>query len=173
MHGTRPVNVSTALSATVTKRLTKAVTLSAPSVVSVHVPAKGFRAHKNGTNQTSFPSATFTQVTFGTEAYDSGNYFASSAWTPPSGYVRLMASTYATGTVTINTTAAIAIYKNGAIFQQSNYAAISGGAGPINVIVDDNSNGSDVYTVRFLVTGSSLVIDGTATYTWFSGYLFP
>lgn len=51
----------------------------------------GFRAHKNGALQT-VAVGTVTQLTFGTELYDVGNYFVTDAWTPPAGLVDINAS---------------------------------------------------------------------------------
>lgn len=129
-----------------------------------------FRADKNGSNQTSFPSGAFTQVTFSNEQYDNGGYFASSAWTPPSGYVRMMAQIYVSSGATNNVVGAVAIYKDGAIFQQSNFEQGAASCGPVNVVVDDNCNGSNAYTVYAFVQGAGMAINGTVNYTWFAGY---
>ncbi len=148
------------------------VSLTATAIV----PIKGFRAHKNGTNQTGLTSNAFTQVTFSTESYDVGGYFASSAWTPPAGIVRMMASVYVTATQTNDGFPAfIAIYKDGVIFARSNYAqnSVTTECGPINVVVDDNASGSNVYTVYVNCIGTNLTADGTSAFTNFSGYVFP
>jgi hypothetical protein len=134
-----------------------------------------FRAHKNGTDQTSFPDATETQITFGTEAYDNGNFFASNAWTPPAGKIRLMANVYITGTETNSQVSYVTIRKNNATFAQSNFCGNAADAGPTNVVADDNCSGSDVYTVfaYFDRSSGSTTVSGNSLYTWFSGYRFP
>ena len=48
------------------------------------VPVPGFHAYNTASQ--SIPTATLTQVTFGTESYDHGSIFASSTFTVPAGY---------------------------------------------------------------------------------------
>ncbi len=134
-----------------------------------------FSAHKNGTDQTGIADLTFTQITFGTEVYDVGGYFSSSAWTPPAGKVSLNVTCFMTGTVTVGSICLVAIYKNGVIFKQGIIGAgsdISGGSAA--TVTDDIANGSDVYTAYVFVnvdSGTATVL-GLSRQTWFSGHWF-
>ena len=51
----------------------------------------GFRANRNGTDQTGVASATTTLISFNNEAFDDGNCFdtTNARWTPPAGLVWL------------------------------------------------------------------------------------
>jgi hypothetical protein len=139
------------------------------SAVLANVPS--FSVHKNGTDQTGVGSAAFTQVTFGTELYDIGSYFASNAWAPPAGKVHLCAGVAFSGTISAGANCQIAIFKNGAAHLQipCNPFTNAGGA---SVGIDDVANGSDVYTVFAYVTTSSgtATILGNTAQTRFSGH---
>ncbi|WP_315759294.1 MULTISPECIES: hypothetical protein [unclassified Bradyrhizobium] len=140
---------------------------------SVRVNTPCFSAHKNGTDQTGIADSTFTQVTFPTEVYDVGNYFAANAWTPPAGKVHLDAAVFISATVTTGAQIAITLYKNGAGFKQGNWplsSLLGGGAGFIGC--DDIANGADVYTVQVYVDTSSgtATISGNSVLTFFSGH---
>jgi hypothetical protein len=131
-----------------------------------------FSAHKNGTDQTSFPDATFTQVTFGTEAFDVGSNFASNTWTPPAGKVCMMAAVTATGTITLGNFIGIAIYKNGASYKKGVYPCATN-QGNANITAIDDANGTDAYTVQCYldVTSGTGTISGAADSTYFMGYM--
>jgi len=130
-----------------------------------------FSVHKNGTDQTGVASATFTQVTFGTELYDVGNYFASNAWTPPAGKVHLNATVAFSGTIVAGANCQIVIIKNGATFLQCGANPFTN-AGSATLHVDDIANGSDVYSVSMYITTSSgtATITGNAGQTRFTGH---
>lgn len=129
----------------------------------------GFRAHKNGVNQ-SITSAPL-KLTFGTEAYDIGGYYdtATSRWTPPPGIVHLTASMM-TGPMTA-ATQELRILKNGALFSRSvnsNYSQFDGQT----VVADDVASGSDYYEVEcYLTTAGALIADGRPDITYFEGHL--
>lgn len=132
-----------------------------------------FKAHKNGTDQTGVADNTLVQVTFGTEVYDIGNFFASNAWTPPAGKVSLTASVIMSGTISIGALGIIVLQKDGSDLQQANFAMPSGG-GTVHATVEDVCTGSNAYTVKASMDVSS----GTVTFlglvrcTYFCGHWF-
>lgn len=136
--------------------------------------ASRFSANKNATDQTGIASATYTQVTFGTEEYDVGSYFASSAWTPPSGPVKLRAAFRYSGTLALGGLAAISIYKNGAGWAQVLGGADVAAATGLFVERADVANGTDVYTVYAYVTttAGNATISGIVSDTFFQGETF-
>jgi hypothetical protein len=134
-----------------------------------NVPA--FSAHKNGTDQTGVVSATFTQVTWSTEVYDVGGYFASNGWTPPAGKVHLNVTISFTGTISAGANCQIIVMKNGASFLQSACNPFTN-AGGASVPIDDTANGSDVYTISMYITTSAgtATIVGAAAQSRFTGH---
>ncbi len=128
-----------------------------------------FKANKNNTNQTSVVASTFTQVTFGTEVYDNGNYFAANAWTPPAGYVSLVLNLGCGGTISNGTSVFSLIYKNGSA-ATSYFQYASNNAALLSMEFNDTCNGSDVYTAQgFIAAGSGLLFTGANEFTCFSG----
>lgn len=150
--------------------LANGVTGTLPNANVATVPC--FSVHKNGTDQTGIADVTFTQVTFGTEIYDVGSYFASNAWTPPAGKVTLNAALLASGTWSAGAQIAIAIYKNGANLKQANWYSAAANAGAAFIGCDDIANGTDAYTVQVYVDVSSgtATISGTSNNTYFCGH---
>lgn len=142
-----------------------------PTIVIAGLPA--FSVNKNGSDQTGVASATFTQVTFGTELYDVGNFFTANAWTPPAGKVHLNADISFSGTITAASNCSVAIFKNGAsLMQVSTNPFTNAGAGVVSI--DDIANGSDAYTVDVFITtsaGTATVI-GNIAQTRFTGHWF-
>jgi hypothetical protein len=133
-----------------------------------------FSAHKNGTNQTGIANATFTKITFGTERFDvNGNYdAANSKWTPPAGRVLILGATYwsvATGAGNF----ILSVYKNGVRYEDQIATNFTAGATLANnLAVIDDANGTDFYELYgFGSTGTTLTIDGTASATYFMGYM--
>lgn len=135
---------------------------------------QGFKATKGGTDQTGISSGVTTAVTFGTEVYDVGGFFASNKWTPPAGNISLLAAADFTGTLNAAGGVAFFIYKNNALFTGINWEPASG-EGTISIVASDAANGTDVYEVRIQITTSSgtATVSGSDTLTWFSGYVLP
>lgn len=131
-----------------------------------------FKAHKNASDQTGVADNTATQVTFGTEVYDIGGFYASNAWTPPAGKIRLTASVLVSGT-TVGSIGAIFIQKDGADLTQSNFQTPNGG-GTLFVTVDDVCTGSNAYTVKASldVSAGTVTFSGLVRCTYFSGHWF-
>ena len=139
-------------------------------------PAVGFRAFKNGVNQTGMLNNTFTKVTFPTEEYDNGSYFdpVLSRWTPPAGLVHMDAKwTNGAGFATDSNQMAV-IYKNGVEFKRTTTMTSSGS--PVNspsISLDDVASGTDYYEVYAWSQGiaASATIDGASYATVFGGHV--
>ena len=124
-----------------------------------------FSAHPSG-NQ-SISSGTFTKVNFATEEFDTNSNFASSRFTPTvAGYYQINA-----GMVLVQGTSGLAkidIYKNGTTYKSltgvfSTEGYVTGGT----VIYFNGS--SDYVEIYAFGAGTSPVIQGGSTQTWFSG----
>lgn len=131
-----------------------------------------FSVHKNGTNQTGVANSTTTQVTWPTEIYDIGSFFASNVWTPPAGRVALKFGFIADGTILAGSAVAASITKNGAttVFKSAVGTSITNAAWAY-IDIEDVANGTDAYgaAVTFAVTGTA-TIRGVADQTWFMGH---
>lgn len=132
-----------------------------------------FSAHKNGTNQTGIASGGFTKLTFGTEIFDTGNYFASSTWTPPAGKVIVTWQIGCLTNVPTNTVFLATLYKNGARFKDGMSGLSSGivsGDSTSTGSVIDSCNGTDIYEIYvFQNTGGNISVNGSSFSTYFSG----
>ena len=129
-----------------------------------------FLADKNGTNQTGFSANVWTQVTFSTERYDIGSYFASNAWTPPAGKIILSANVGNAGTASAGTTAGAAFYKNGSAFAVF-WINQPANNGFMSIDCMDVANGSDAYTLYgYNGAGASRQFAGSIDATFFSGH---
>lgn len=129
-----------------------------------------FRAHKNATDQTGIVDQTWTTLTFGTEVYDIGGYFASDTWTPPAGPIAMTASAFASAGVTASNLEFLGIWKNGALFAYGS----PGYAQATNVFraavsASDLANGTDAYIVRVFLIGGPSTVSGAINSTWFEG----
>lgn len=131
-----------------------------------------FFAHKNGTDQTGIVSVTTTQVTFGTELYDVGNYFASNSWTPPAGKINIGAQFQVTGTFGTGAGSQLVLFKNGTTFRYKDTYSSTANVNTLNFITDDICTGSDVYAIYVYQPTSSgtATITGATLLTWFYGH---
>jgi hypothetical protein len=134
----------------------------------------GFRAYKNGVNQTGLANITWTKVTFPTEEYDLGNFYnpATSQWTPPAGLIHLDARVGHASGIADQSNIWVAIYKNGAELKRGGSitaSALASSGGGISI--DDIANGTDYYEVWTYANGvaSTWTIDGTF-FTVFNGH---
>ena len=145
---------------------------AAAALVNLGVGPVGFFAHANGGAQ-AFPSGSFTVVTTGTEIFDSGNYFSSNAWTPPSGRpVTMSGSVSFIPTVANVGTHVIAIFKNGVEFARGQIGPFGTNTIPQGCTVSavDLPNGTDVYTLRaFQNNAASINSTGAIPNTYFCG----
>lgn len=141
--------------------------------VSLGSADSSFSAHKNGTDQTGITgdNSTYTQVTFGTEVWDTGSNFASSTWTPPAGKALINVQLYISGTFAAGNVFTGAIYKNGSLLKEGFvYAARANNTiVTVNVIVD--CNGTDAFTVRVKGQADSgtLTVNGQSKWSFFTG----
>lgn len=147
------------------------VTLGLAIGTNVQAAAKGFSAHKNAVDQGSVTSDTYTKVTFGTEAYDTGVDFDTtlSRWTPPAGLISIDCQVLFTGTIAADVTGFIAVYKNGAAYKIGRATHSVANSTPLAIACKDNANGTDYYEIFAKTVGSSLVVNGGITNTWFMG----
>ncbi len=134
-----------------------------------------FRVNKNGSNQTGIVDSTLTLVTWGTEVYDNGGYFASNKWTPPAGTHVLYAVVNNLGTNTaLNGGQLVDIYKNGAAIAQGvDVDYLAGGSLQTHIMVIDEANGTDYYEVYFYTdttVATTGTIDGAVIVTFFEGW---
>lgn len=131
-----------------------------------------FRAHKNGTDQSSISSATWTKLTFGSEAFDVGGHFdtTNARWTPPAGPVRLSAQAHLLSGTVDDAYAYIAIYKNGSALVQKVRVVKGTKDQAFDITVNDVASGSDYYEayVNFGGTGNKAV-SGNSMWTFFCG----
>lgn len=125
-----------------------------------------FLAHKNGSSQ-AVAATTETQVTFGTEASDTGSFFASNAWTPPSGKVVVGCNVYIenVGSGSI----AVRIKRDTTTIAEC-IRAVPTASEPMTLSLVDTANGSNVYRV-YVQTDSdtSYSVEGTSYRTFFWG----
>lgn len=130
-----------------------------------------FKAHKNGSDQTGVADNVSTAVTFGTEAYDIGGFFASNGWTPPAGKVSLAAHYHFTGTISAGAVVIILLMKDGSPVAQWNFGATAS-QGAAGFYYEDVCTGSNVYTVNAQIdlTSGTATILGAASLTYFCGH---
>jgi len=131
-----------------------------------------FLATKGGTDQTAIADSTFTQVTFGTEVFDTGGYFSSNAWTPPAGLVLMNSTLLVSGTFSTGGQIAIMLYKNGVAYKQWNVAASSSfSGGSPQFSISERASGTDVYTVYVYAdtTSGTASVSGNTLHSFFSG----
>jgi microcystin-dependent protein len=142
-----------------------------PAPVGAMQPS-GFRAHKNGVDQTGVGPA-YTKITFGTEDYDQGGYYdvANSRWTPPAGLVHIDGAFYVPSGLSSGANLHAVIYKNGAQLR-STFINLSTTVNQIQISLDDLANGTDYYELwSYTPTGSTVSINGGALYTFFGGHV--
>jgi hypothetical protein len=172
-----PLNVALAyLSGSLVTQLNThfgAVSTSISNHISVYASTRPtFQAHKNAVNQVSVSSATNVAVTFGTEEWDTGGFFSSSAWTPPAGKHRLSLSIeWLTNNAVDNEALTHFITKNGGAYRTFQHvrAGTAQNIGFCDSCLID-ANGGDVFSVLVNKGGAGDgAINGAVARTWFSG----
>jgi phage-related tail fiber protein len=131
-----------------------------------------FSAHKNSTAQTGMTSVTDVLVTWSTEEWDTGSYFASNVWTPPAGkYVIHAAIQFGTTNAVDNEPLHIVIAENGVQYKRlisSRSGTLATGVA-LSCIVD--ANGTDTFSIYGRKGGAG---DGNLTgsidVTFFQGH---
>jgi hypothetical protein len=159
-------NINSALA-----QISQSVSVQIAAAISVYASSRPtFRAHKNGTNQASI-SATNTPITFGTEDWDVGSYFASNVWTPPNGRYRLTVSlTWTTANAVDNERLQTALQLGGL----NTLVAHHSRAGTIQQTFVDSFlvsvDGSTTVGVAALKSGAGDgELSGNLSLTWFCG----
>lgn len=105
-------------------------------------------AHKNGTAQASITSTADIKLTFSTESWDIGGYFASSTWTPPAGKVRISAQAFFGTTNAVNgELIQIKVYKNGAAVHRQLQYRVGTSFQTIAISVLETANGTDTFEI--------------------------
>lgn len=133
-----------------------------------------FRVSKNGVDQTGISSATPTLITWSTEDFDIGSYFASNVWTPPAGRVFLHCNAQMSGTISADADVYVRIHKNGSLLKVGTpISAVKANSNFSEAIVIDNANGTDTYSAYALITTSSGngAVVGTINNTFFEGFM--
>jgi len=141
---------------------------------------RSFSVTKGGANQTGVGTGAYTKVTWPTIDWQTstGTPFASDKFTCDlSGkYHFYTAVKFTTSQLYDN---AIALYKNGGVAKYANYfIAYDAGANTgqptmqLEATIDLSASGTPDYVEVYVhqESGGDLIIDGTATATWFTGY---
>lgn len=131
-----------------------------------------FSVHKNGTDQTGIADATFTDVTWPTEAFDVGSQFASDGWTPTAGKVFMVCNLLVAGTFPTGSLMSVAVTKNGSLLKSSTWYAAAANTASLTISAIDSANGTDVYKIQVYVDTSSgtASVNGSSVATYFQGY---
>jgi hypothetical protein len=113
---------------------------------STEFPRVAFRAAKNSTQS---GISVCTTVSWPSETFDIGGYFASDGWTPPAGKYRLSAAvSWGNTGASVGETLTVSIYKNASPDSTRSMVRGSGAAGlaqEVTAIVE--ANGTDLFTV--------------------------
>lgn len=133
-----------------------------------------FSAHKNGTDQTTISSATWTKLTFTTEDWDEGSHYdaANSKFIPTvPGKYRLSAAVAVSAGLVDGQQTYLAIYKNGSVHRNTTLVpgAAATHSGLLTVIVDANGS-SDYFEVYINVSGAGdKTVSGGTNNSYFQG----
>lgn len=131
-----------------------------------------FSAVKAG-NQGGILSATETLITFPTEEWDDGAFFASNAWTPPAGKVALDAGVHFDAANMVDGASVyLTFYKNGAELKRGTTYRI-GAANAVVVIgsIIDEADGDDFYEVYAFASGAGNKTVLASVGTFFQGHM--
>ena len=133
--------------------------------------AASFSVHKNGTDQTTISASTFTKVTWPTEEFDTGNYFASDRFTPLTTGKYLLCCTLHMDSES-SALHRLSLYKNGTEFRRVSRNSVVGTLPDslgLSTIVQ--ANGSTDYFEIFVYHENSvnLTLNGSAALTYFTG----
>lgn len=136
------------------------------------VPA--FSVHKNGVDQTGVVTGTNTLLTWSTELYDVGSFFAANAWVPPAGKVTMSAAGIAipgVGTMAAGGSFLTGFMKNGVVYRYGFSIQGSGAAGMV-CTMDDIANGTDSYQafLQMTLSAGTGTVSGVIGSTWFTGH---
>jgi hypothetical protein len=129
-----------------------------------------FSAHKNATDQTDI-ATTDTKVTFGTEDWDVGSYFATSTWTPPAGKYRISATLRFSATNGVDGEALmVTIYKNGAALKRDVVRRSGTQSHSVRIAAIVEADGNDTFEIYASKSGAGDgTVEGAASVTFFQG----
>jgi hypothetical protein len=155
--------------------ISQSTSVQIASALSAHVTTRPlFQAHKGGAAQDSI-SVTATPLTFGTEEFDQGDRFSSSAWTPGAGRVRIAASvTFGTTNAVDNELLQAQILDNGANIKRVLVPRAGTSFSSIHVDAMVSASAASVFTIAAIKGGAGVGnIQGDVDLTWFSGEAVP
>lgn len=119
---------------------------------------------------TTISDGAWTKIALATEEYDYNSNFASSTYTAPVAGVYHFDGSWQVGSISTGTLFASSVYKNGALFKQTNTPPLSNGASGIHCDILLAAND----TVEFYAFQESAGTEAVITVqesTWFSGHL--
>lgn len=140
------------------------------------VPSVLFSVTKGGTNQTGIADQTLTLLTWSTERWDVGGYFASNKFTPlVAGKYRAMCQVYINSGVTIGSNVILRFRMNGDSATDQDVLLVAPATGLFSVqgAADFAMNGSTDYLEVYIygITVTTIVVLGAASVTHFEGTL--
>ena len=140
------------------------------AVTPANLNARAYFHVTKSADQTGIASATSTLLTWATEAADVGGYFASNAWTPPAGPVRMSAGLSVSAGLAVAGVLNIHIFKNASNFKGTVGVAVGTGEQGSQITCIDVANGTDAYTVYiYAASAGTLTVRGDAYATYFCG----
>jgi len=132
------------------------------------LPRPSFATYPSGSSQT-IPSGAWTKVTFGTEAFDTNNNFASSRFTPTiAGNYQLQTSLHFANSVD-QTGLFVAIYKNSALHRHVIHMTSGPGEQHVSLGALVNANGTSDFFEIYCYQGTGL--DRSIYSTAFDGFM--
>lgn len=168
-----PISLASWVDGGALKNLGSVVTLAGTLPRANISTAHSFKAHKNGSNQTGVATNSATKVTFGTETFDTNSNFASSTFTcSVAGKYYFRAQIQWTTGGAGGENFLIYIYKNGSSVAEIKNTTTNNDSlsQQISTILDlAVSDTIEVYAKQ--ITGTDRIIDGTATNTFFEGFI--
>jgi len=131
----------------------------------------GAKARKSGGTQTSGGNGTTDAITFDSEIYDDGGWFAptSGDFTVPAGVTKVsIVASCEIATASANGDQRIEIFKNGAAFAGGDRIAFDGTEGPSRVVLPCVAEcvPGDVFSVRIGIQAGGSKTVNNGNYTW-------
>jgi hypothetical protein len=138
-------------------------------IVGPIIAGGSFSAHNNAVTQ-DVPTATFTKLTFSTEVFNLGGYYANSRFTPPAGAPVLLIGG-ANCPVLDTSKLLLSIYKNGVEFRRGvQLLGSASDTGGVQAVCTDVPNGTDYYELFvFQASGVTQAFSGAPGLTYFQG----
>jgi hypothetical protein len=140
----------------------------------------GFRAHKGGVDQPGVPNNLYTQITFGSVAFDTGPCFCvgRGVWSPPPGLVSLSSQVWIdAGAGGANAFCVAKIVKNGTVDVTAGIgiACDQPGTAVVGFACIDRCRPGDAYELHLYASAFDpdigCTINGNPAHTWWCGVL--